>query len=98
THYIKLKYLQPSSSENKNIAGQSSSSSSSSGGQGGAGGAGGCQQNQGGAGGGGGGQQQNIPQRCKFERLMSEIGQILGISGNQGSLNNYNQGANQQKR
>jgi type II secretory pathway component GspD/PulD (secretin) len=95
THYIKLKYLQPSSSENKNIAGQSSSSSSSSGGQGGAGGSGGCQQNQGGAGGGGGGQQQNIPQRCKFERLMIEIGQILGISGNQGGVNTYAQGPNQ---
>ena len=96
THYIKLKYLQPSSSENKNIAGQSSSSSSS-GGQGGQGGSGGCQQqNQGGGGAGGGGQQQNIPQRCKFERLMSEIGQILGISGNQGSMNNYAQGPNQQ--
>jgi len=96
THYIKLKYLQPSSSENKNIAGQSSSSSSSSGGQGGAGGSGGCQQNQGGAGGGGGGQQQNIPQRCKFERLMIEIGQILGISGNQGGVTTYAPGPNQQ--
>ena len=95
THYIKLKYLQPSSSENKNIAGQSSSSSSSSGGQGGAGGSGGCQQNQGGAGGGGGGQQQNIPQRCKFERLMIEIGQILGISGNQGGVTTFAQGPNQ---
>ena len=93
THYIKLKYLQPSSSENKNIAGQSSSSSSSSGGQGGAGGSGGCQQNQGGA--GGGGQQQNIPQRCKFERLMIEIGQILGISGNQGGVTTFAQGPNQ---
>ena len=98
THYIKLKYLQPSSSENKNIAGQSSSGSSSGGGQGGQGGSGGCQQNQGGfGGGGGGGQQQNIPQRCKFERLMIEIGQILGISGNQGNnLNNFAQGPNQQ--
>jgi type II secretory pathway component GspD/PulD (secretin) len=78
TRYIKLKYLQPSSSENKNIAGQSSGGGSS----GGQGGSGGCQSGGQGGGGqsGGGGQANNIPQRCKFERLMSEIRQILGLN------------------
>ena len=85
TKYIKLKYLQPSTGGNKNVAGQSTSagasnsgggaaavlcqSASSSGGQGGA---------ALGIGGGGGGDQ--LPQRCKFERLMSEIRQILGLN------------------
>ncbi len=84
TRYIKLKYLQPSASGNKNIAGQSTGgggstggnigsvlcqSASSSGGQGGS---------ALGFGGGGGGDQ--LPQRCKFERLMSEIRQILGLN------------------
>src|SRR5580765_1753614 len=76
TQYIKLKYLQPSAGGNKNIAGQSGGgnilcqSASSSGGQGGA------------LGGGGGDQ---LPQRCKFERLMSEIRQILGVYQLQGT-------------
>lgn len=87
TRYIKLKYLQPSSSGNKNVAGQSTSSSGSSG-QGGQG-QGGCQQGgvggQGGQGGSGSGMQSNIPQRCKFERLMSEIRQILGLNDQQGA-------------
>lgn len=81
SRYIKLKYLQPSSSSNKNVAGQSTTGGSG-GGQGGQG-QGGCQQQTQGGGGGGGGQggaQQAIPQRCKFERLMNEIRQILGLS------------------
>ena len=81
TRYIKLKYLQPSSSENKNIAGQSSGSG---GGQNGSGQ--GCQQSQGSQGGGqGGGSQSSIPQRCKFERLMTEVRQILGINDQAGA-------------
>lgn len=71
TRFIKLKYLQPNSNTNKNIAGQSADAdravpctAESQGGQGG---------------GGGGGSSQPLPQRCKFERLIVEIRQILGI-------------------
>jgi type II secretory pathway component GspD/PulD (secretin) len=76
TRYIKLKYLQPSSGGNKNIAGQSTGGSS----QGGSGQS--ICQNPSQA----GGQQSNIPQRCKFERLMIEIRQILGLNDPQDSL------------
>ncbi len=78
TRYIKLKYLYPTSGGNKNIAGQST-------------GGGGNTQNAGagqdcnssalgqavtgGAQGGG----QDKPQRCKFERLYTEIQKILGV-------------------
>jgi len=81
SRYIKLKYLQPSSSGNKNIAGQNSGGSSGGSSQGGQ-----CQQqgSQGGGGVGGGGQQGMIPQRCKFERLMTEIRQILGLNDQAG--------------
>jgi type IV pilus assembly protein PilQ len=83
TRYIKLKYIQPSSSSNKNVAGQSSSGSSSNGGgnsANGGGQSGNCDQvSQSGSGQGGGGQT-NIPQRCKFERLMTEVRQILGLN------------------
>lgn len=78
TKYIKLKYLQPSSSGNKNIAGQSSGGGSG----GSSGGGGGACQSVGGGGQSGGGQS-NIPQRCKFERLMIEIRQILGLNESQ---------------
>ncbi|MBP6002007.1 MAG: hypothetical protein KA746_01100 [Pyrinomonadaceae bacterium] len=83
SRYIKLKYLQPSSSGNRNIAGQSTSSGF---------GQGGLNQNQcqsGTTGIGGVGQmggQNTIPQRCKFERLMNEIRQILGLD-EQGTVN-----------
>ena len=89
TRYYKLKYIQPISSETRNIAGQTSTSTA--GGSQSAGSnssSGGCQQQNSGAGGGGGsggggiggGQSSNLPQRCKFERLMQEIRQILGIN------------------
>jgi len=75
--YIKLKYLQPSSGGNKNIAGQSSGGSSS----GSSGGASGDCQQQGSQ---GGQTTQILPQRCKFERLMTEIRQIIGLNNQTG--------------
>jgi type II secretory pathway component GspD/PulD (secretin) len=82
TRYIKLKYLQPSGGGNKNVAGQSTSGGGSNqgGSSQGGGGQGDCQQqqqNQGGASQGGG---QQIPGRCKFERLIAEIKQMLGLN------------------
>ncbi|MEP6787585.1 MAG: hypothetical protein ABJB40_04085, partial [Acidobacteriota bacterium] len=93
--YIKLKYLQPSSGGNKNIAGQSSGGSSS--GSSGGGQSSDCQQ-QGGQGGGQGGGQQILPQRCKFERLMTEIRQIIGINSQTtgGGVASVNGGSGQQ--
>ncbi|MEP7212299.1 MAG: hypothetical protein ABI791_04445 [Acidobacteriota bacterium] len=80
TRYIKLKYLQPSSSSNKNIAGQSSSGGGGGSSQGGGGQSGGCQQSSQSGSGQGGASQSSIPQRCKFERLMIEVRQILGLN------------------
>jgi hypothetical protein len=81
--YIKLKYLQPSSGENKNVAGQSTGGSGSQGGGGSSGGEQTSCRNAGGAGGGGGSGQDkdfNLPQRCKFERLYFGIQKVLGIN------------------
>jgi len=93
--YIKLKYLQPSSGENRNIAGQSTGGTTSQTGGGGGGGGGGettsCRGGSGGGGGGfggGSGQDQSLPQRCRFERLYYGIEKILGLSSTQ----NQNQG------
>lgn len=79
TKYIKLKYLQPSSSGNRDIAGRSTSNQAGFG-------IGGCQQNTY-AGTQTGGTQTNLPQTCKFERLMTEIRQILGLNGDTGQYN-----------
>lgn len=74
TRYIKLKYLQPTSSGNQNIAGQSSYQGMSQYSP--------CQQTTGQYGGGG---QNDLLQSCKFERLIREIQQILGATGNSAS-------------
>jgi len=87
--YIKLRYLQPSSKANQNIAGQSTggSSNSSSGGGGGSstGETESCRQGGNGGGGGGGGsdKDQSLPQRCRFERLYYGIEKILGLGTSQ---------------
>ncbi len=79
TRFIKLKFLQPTSGGNVDVAGRSS------GGQSGGGGGQGCQSGGqgGGQGGGGGGQSGGCG---NFEKLISEIRVILGLqsAGNSG--------------
>jgi type II secretory pathway component GspD/PulD (secretin) len=77
TEFIKLRYLQPTTSGTKDLAGRSSQSSS--GGQG-------CQGEQGGGQSGGGGGQGGGNQACgNFEKLKYEIERILGVSRVQNS-------------
>ncbi len=87
TKFIKLKFLQPSSGGNVDIAGRSNSRSS-----GGGGGQGG--QSCGGGGQGGGGQSGGGSQGCgNFEKLIIEIEKILGIrSITQSSIGGGGQG------
>ncbi|HEY0461813.1 MAG TPA: type II and III secretion system protein [Pyrinomonadaceae bacterium] len=70
TEFIKLKYLQPTSSGTQDLAGRTTQSSSSQG----------CQSNQGGGGGGNGSGGGNNSQECgNFEKLKYEIENILGL-------------------
>ena len=88
SRYIKLKYLQPSSGGNQNIAGQSTGGGGSSQSGSGGGAQNSCQSTTGGAGisGGSQGGGQTLPQRCKFERLFTEIQKILGVAGTTNQL------------
>ena len=73
--FIKLKYLQPTSGGNVDIAGRSSGRGGASG-SGRSGGQSGCDSGSGGGGGGAGGGSQNCG---PFEKLIIEIEKILGI-------------------